>query len=150
MGQFTTQLSSYTTEELRGGTKLVPVRVIAATTKPSGIYFEMRLDLSLYDPTQIGPIIDSEGELLEVLGQRQDVAGVEYVQDVNAAGQLIDGVAVTVLSSSGASSETMTYPLDWAGALGAGTVPGGKNPFTGKQGESIPAITAGLDVIENS
>ena len=135
------QVSSSTQDELRGGTRLVPIRVIAATTKPSGIYFETRLDLTLIDPTQIAPIVDVTAQALEGLAANQYVGGVIYFQDVNRAGQLLDMVAVTVLSTSGNSDETHDYPLMHVVALWEGTSTSTSEP-------SIADIVARLDAIE--
>src|SRR5437762_964222 len=97
-----------TADELRGGSRLVPVRVtgfevhaVDSEGVPVDIYAEMRLDLSLIDVTQVGPIIGVVAEEIQILAQRVDVAGLSYLQDVNKAGQLIDLMEITVQTPVG-------------------------------------------------
>ena len=141
------QPGGYTIEELRGGTRLAPVRVIPFITKPTGIYAETRIDLSIIDTTAIGGILQILAEGLEIVGQRHDVAAVEYQQDVNAAQQLIDVVAITVQSASGNTTETAEFLLGSVFALGA-NVPE-KNLLTPTDPPvTIADISARLDAIE--
>lgn len=133
-------VSSYSTEELRGGTQLVPVRVVAFQTKPSAVYAEHRIDLSIIDPVQIGGIIQVYAEAIEALISRPDVPGMDYMQDVNKAGQLVDFMAITIQSTSGNSVETIEYPFELLFQLAEGITP------TGYPG--IHDVVARLDAIE--
>lgn len=141
MAEFFTQVSSRSQDQLVGGSKLVPVRVVAFTTIPNEIYAEIRLDLSIIDPTQIGGIIDVTARAIEDVAGRADVAALSYFQDVNPAGQLVDMLEVIVQSTSGNSTEAADYPLGDVVALSFGTSPSAKIP-------SIPQIVAQLDAIE--
>lgn len=149
MGVHYDQTFSHTEDELIGS-KLVPMRTVGFTTKPSGIRAQHRFDLRAIPIQSIPGALEVYAENLEVLNARRDVAGVLYMQDVNAVGQLIDAVFVVVQSTSGQSTEWAEYPLEDVVALGAGTTSGGKNPFTGLAEVSIPSIAAQLDALEGA
>lgn len=120
-----TVVSSYSTNQLVGGTRLVPVRVIAFETIPLGIYAEYRVDLSIIDPIAIDSIISVYAGEIERLAERHDVAGMAYVQDVNRAQQLVDFMEITIQSTSGNSTEAVLYPFTVLGQLDAGVTPVG-------------------------
>src|SRR5436190_22709595 len=86
-----------TADELRGGSRLVPVRVtgfevhaVDSEGVPVDIYVEMRLDMSLIDVTQVGPILGVVADEIVILSQRWEVAGLSYLQVVNKAGMFSD------------------------------------------------------------
>ena len=139
--QYGHDLTSYSTEELRGVNKLVPVRNYQWYTTPFDIYLEYRLDLTKYDVTQLEPILDEISQGVTEVAGRDDVGAVIYQQDTNLAGQLIDQIVVVVLSTSGLSSQEQVYPLADVVALSFGTSTSAKEP-------SIPEIVALLDSIE--
>lgn len=113
-----TVVTSSVSEELRGGTRLAPVRTIGfnvhatdSTGVPVDVYCEARLDLSLIDVTQIEPIIANLAQSVQIIAHRADVAGLIYLQDVNKAGQLVDLMEITVQDPTGQATDTFTWPL---------------------------------------
>jgi hypothetical protein len=138
---------SYTTQELRGAAQLANVRVIGFQTRPSGIVAERRLDVALGTLSEIRPVIEVLADGLEGIAQNDHVAGVSYLQDVNAAGQLDDFLDVTVQSNSGQSTEDMLILLDDVFALSAGAGVHDYN-LPRHKGQSLADVVGRLDAIE--
>lgn len=112
MAQFYDVVFQHQTVELLGGTRTVPVMEIGAETKPSGIYWQKRVNLSVYVPDVIDSLLASDANVIEEIARLPTVAGIVYVQDVNLAGLLIDELEITVTDSSGASSRTLIWPVE--------------------------------------
>jgi hypothetical protein len=105
-------ITSYEDVEFLGGAQTRDVLVTGIRTKPSGIYIEVRIPMTVYK--QIGaPAVASTAlgfrNIYELLLQQEGVAGVQWGQ-VSKNGQLADVAVVTVSSSSGNSEATLEVP----------------------------------------
>lgn len=106
-------LTSYRDVEFLGGTNTRDVHVAGGFTKPSGIYFEVRVPSSLYEKegaSVINAAALSTTTILETLMTQQHVDGVLWGQQ-SAGGQLQDVAIINVVSPSGNSSEPYTVPF---------------------------------------
>ena len=99
------------TEELVGGARLRDVVEIGFSTVPSEVYAQTRIDLSFWTADEVAPMLANLADYIETVMGYPYVAGMDYIQDINAAGLLIDVMEITVLSASGKSSATLRQPL---------------------------------------
>jgi hypothetical protein len=102
------------TEELLGGTTLQDVIEVGFVTKPSGIYVQTRMALPLISPQQIAQTVFPIAANIESLLHDPNVAAIVYIQDVNAAGQLIDVLEITYQSDDGRATGTYRVLVDMA------------------------------------
>lgn len=106
-------VTSYEDVEFVGGTNTRDVQVAGAVTKPSGIYFEVRVPKSTYQqdgPSVINAAALGMANILETLVKQPHVGGVQWGQ-ASSGGQLQDVAIITVLSKSGNSSSLYTVPI---------------------------------------
>lgn len=103
---------THKTEQLAGGSRLVPVYEVGFYTLPSNIYAVWRFNMSVLDTTQIDPILAITARDIELLATDARVAGLAYIQDVTAAGQLVDRMQIVVQSTSGNSTDTFDQDLN--------------------------------------
>jgi hypothetical protein len=108
MADYATIVSIHKTEQLIGGSTLQTVYEVGAESKPHGIYFEFRETAAELIGGQpevvitsgiIGLIVAQANTLgyeIEQFLATPGVVTMQYVQDVNAAGQLIDLMDVYV------------------------------------------------------
>ncbi len=113
-------------EQLRGGTQIQEVVEVGAESIPSAVFFQFRLGATGYTRAAGQAYADGFGLLIEGLLALPVVAAVSYVQDVDAAGQLLDqlevfwqtedgsaqGSIVTLMSS--ATQDTVTAQINAA------------------------------------
>jgi len=110
-----TKVSSHQTEELVGGTTLQDVLEVGFFTIPSNVYAQARIPVSGFAPSFLPDFIATQLGILateiESIATDPQVAAVVFVQDVSAAGQLIDVLEITVTSTSGLSSGIVRVQL---------------------------------------
>lgn len=106
-----TFLSQYPDTEVVGGTTTRPVQVISATSKPSGIYFEVRVGQSDATGKNIAGLLTANAVMYEALLATPGVAYVEWFQRATQAGLLEDAVRLYVTSDSGNSEAPLVFPL---------------------------------------
>lgn len=111
-------VTSYDDVEFLGGTETRAVVVTGIQTKPHGIYVEVRVPKTIVTSTgetSIAEISADTAALYEGLAGQPHVTSVQWgQQELN--GQLQDIAFVTVASTSGNSSTTLTIPLKDIGA----------------------------------
>ncbi len=98
-------------EELVGGSRVATVLTVSFTTIPHDIYAEARINLVQVDATQVAPIVEAIAQSIEIIAGRADVAGLVYVQNVTAAGQIQDEMEITVQGSDPDFTDAFTWPL---------------------------------------
>ena len=106
-------LTSYRDVEFLGGANTRDVQVAGGVTRPSGIYFEVRVPSSTYKqdgPNVIEAAALGTATILETLVTQPHVGGVLWGQQ-SAGGQLQDIAIITVLSKSGNSSDEYDVPF---------------------------------------
>lgn len=139
-------MASFVVETQRQDTELVgtstirDVMVVGAFTVPSNIYFEVSVPRQNYGTVIADAELEIVAESLEQIMRHDAVAGVAYVQDVNAARQIVNIYEITVTSTSGKSSMIVTY----TGAVV--TFATGYDPVAG----AIDEARATLDAVEAS
>jgi len=113
-----TIVGQWPTTELQGGTNVIAVKEFAVTTKPDGLYFQFRRpqsQLSALSASGQTELIDSVADQLatriEAVFNLANVTWIDYTQDTNPGGQLLDNMIVYVQSASGNSQGTVTIPL---------------------------------------
>jgi hypothetical protein len=108
-------VAQYPTLEFLGGTRTQQVMTVGIQTKPSGIYVEFRLPKLIYDDQHVNAAAIGWATIFETVVKEDWVGGVEWAQQPTASGQLQDVAVITVVSSSGNSSDTMTVPVTQLG-----------------------------------
>lgn len=96
--------------EIIGPGKTRPVVVVTAQADNSGFVFTTVVARVDYKQPNLGIILNT---IADAIDKDANVAGVENInlyQDVNAQGQFVNKVEVGVVSTSGASDETITVP----------------------------------------
>jgi len=100
------------TEELVGGTRIRDVIEVGFTTLPTEIYAQTRIDLSFWTADEVNAMVTNLADYIETVAGYPYIAGLSYIQDINAAGLLIDVMEIIVTSDSGNSSAIRRQPLD--------------------------------------
>lgn len=101
--------SSHRQDELRGTDQLVRVMVVNAHTVPSQIYWQERFDLPLDHVGVVQQVLQAGAMMIESVMENPAVLTLQYEQDVNVAGQLIDVFEIFVQSTSGRSTSSFTH-----------------------------------------
>lgn len=120
--------------EIIGPGKTRQVVVVTAQADNSGYVFTTVVARVDYKQPNLGIILNT---IADAIDKDANVAGVENVnlyQDVNPQGQFVNKVEVGVVSTSGASDETITIPY---GAI-----------FDARFGELVGAARDHLDAVE--
>lgn len=99
------------TVEYLGGTSSRQVAVCQVRTYPSLVYFEFRIPRSDFTAAAAREEAEGDGEQVESLLTDVNVSGVEWWQDANPAGYLIDMGTIYVTSDSGDSS--LSFDVPW-------------------------------------
>jgi hypothetical protein len=102
-------LSVSQTVEYIGGTKTRDVASVSVTTA-SGVYFEFRIPRADFTAAVAETEAKGYAAQVESLLTNPNVAGVQWSQDANTAGYLLDVGTITVQSKSGDSSLAFTVP----------------------------------------
>lgn len=102
--------SSHPQDELRGTDQLVKVQVVNVHTTTSLIYWQERFDLPLDHPGVVAQYLTIQAQLIEGVMENPAVLTMQYEQDVNPAGQLVDVFEIYVQSTSGRSTGSFVQP----------------------------------------
>lgn len=94
-----------------GGTQVQDVIFVGITTKPHGTYLEFPIPVSVYNATQVDDYAIGYSGTVEFIWSLTYVVGVQWTQVVNASNQLQSSYIVTVESTSGNSTGTVTLAL---------------------------------------
>jgi len=108
---------AYEDVEFVGGTSTQAVIVTPIRTKPSGIYIEVRVLKSAFEKNGASVVNAAAlgwADIFETLAKQPHVGGVQWGQQ-QAGGQVEDVAIITVVSSSGASSDSLTVPVNALG-----------------------------------
>lgn len=95
------------TVEYIGGTKTQNVVVVGLVTNAHQVYAEARVPQSIYSAPIARAAATAPAVIIESLFQFAGVVGVQWGQDVNNSGLLVDTVLITVESESGNSTGTL-------------------------------------------
>ena len=98
------------TVEYIGGTSSQQVAVVAVQTSPSLVYFEFRIPRSSFTAEVARTEAEGYAAQVESILTDPNVAGIEWSQDSNTAGYLLDMGTIFVTSNSGNSSLSFTVP----------------------------------------
>lgn len=94
-------VASQSTVEVIDNTNAQEVLEITAQAQPSGVVYSVRFPPIIADPDSIAGILGAWADWYNQLAATPGVVAVQFTQNINAANQLEDGMAVTVASSSG-------------------------------------------------
>jgi len=96
--------------EYVGGTSSQQVAVVAVRTSPSLVYFEFRIPRADFTAAVARTEAEGYGAQVESVLTDPNVSGIEWYQDANQAGFLLDMGTIYVVSDSGNSSLSFTVP----------------------------------------
>lgn len=97
------------TVEYIGGTKTQDVAAVSVTTA-SGVYFEFRIPRADYTAATAKTEAQGYAAQVESILTNPNVAGIQWSQNANTAGYLLDEGTIAVQSDSGDSSLNLTVP----------------------------------------
>jgi len=121
-------------EEIIGGGKTQPIRIVSARAQPSGVMFTLPVALADFEPGPLGIILGTVADALNKDADEPGVDDINVYQDVSPSGQFVNKVAVTVVSTSGNSDETIQVPY---GAI-----------FDHRFADAVKAARANMDALE--
>lgn len=93
-----------------GGSQTQDVVYVGISTLPHGTYLEFPLDQKIYKASLVHSEATGWATIFEGIWDEPFVAGVQWLQTVNASNQLEQAVTVTVTSTSGNSAGQVTFP----------------------------------------
>ncbi len=96
------------TTQFIGGTQTKDVIAVGIVTKPSSIYVEFLIPRTGYAASVVNAAALGYATIYETVAALPGVAGVQWAQDQNDAGYLVDVTVITVASTSGDSTATLT------------------------------------------
>lgn len=99
-----TVVANETVTEYVGGTKTQQVVVVSITTNAHGAYAEARVPKNIWTAQLGRAAAIAPATIIETLYSLPGVVGVQWGQETNASGLLIDTVLITVQSDSGNST----------------------------------------------
>jgi hypothetical protein len=103
--------TQYPTVEFLGGGQTRDVMAIGYVTKPSGIYFEVRMPKALYSAAQVRNYGIGYSGTIEACAAIPGIEEMVYTQTQNRAGVLVDNFVVYVSSTSGDSADSIVLPF---------------------------------------
>lgn len=101
-------------DQLLGGTQLQRIVEVGCISHPSQTFFQFRLPLRGYTRAAGAAYAGGFSLLIEELVLDPDVTGVAYVQDVNAAGQLLDELEIFFVTPDGTGAGSVTINMNAA------------------------------------
>lgn len=104
-------IGNTTTEEVRGGNKVVKVREFHVLSLPSETYFEFRRDSTTPGFTNPKPSAQQFADRIEGVLALPNVVDVDYFQDTTAAGQLRDMMRTFYSTPNGAVQGSVEQKL---------------------------------------
>lgn len=99
------------TVEYLGGTQSRQVAVCAVRTAPSLVYFEFRIPRSGFTAAIARQEAEGYGALVESILTGPNVSGIEWWQNANDSGYLVDMGTIFVRSNSGNSG--LSFDVPW-------------------------------------
>jgi len=109
-------VASQSTVEVLDGATAVNVIEISARAVPSNVVFSVRFPPAISDPASISGILAVWAGWYNELAATPGVVAVQFTQNINAANQLVDGMAVTISSTSGRMNFTR-YDIPLSGTV---------------------------------
>lgn len=104
-------VTQYPTVEFIGGTQTQDVSAVGILTKPHGVYAEFRVPQAGMTASIVNAAALGYADIYETLFTIPGVVGVAWSQQANAVNVLQDVVTITVASTSGNSTATLSVPL---------------------------------------
>lgn len=98
------------TVEYLGGTNSRQVAVVAVRTYPSLVYFEFRIPRADFTAAIARQEAEGYGAQVEAIMTDPHVNGIEWFQNANPAGYLVDMGTIFVQSTSGNSGLSFSVP----------------------------------------
>lgn len=99
------------TTEFLGGSETRAAVAVGITTKPNSIYVEFLIPRTIYSVDQVRATAIGWATIFETVAALPWVVGVEWSQDPAASGQLADMATITVTSTSGNSTGTLSVAV---------------------------------------
>jgi hypothetical protein len=124
-----TPLGSHRDIQVLSGTQVIDVERVAATTVPSGVYFERVVPLTIFGTAAATDYIAELAEAIEQRIQGGIADSASFTQDVDASGLVFDAIEFLISivgppEGGGTFSTTVTVPVNLlTGGLG------GQNPL---------------------
>lgn len=115
MAENFTVVTQYPGIDVIGGSQTQDVVFVGINTVPHGTYIEFPVIASVYSASIVEAAALGWATIIETVWGESWVVGVQWTQVVNASNQLVSSVIITVTSSSGNSSATMTVPIQSLG-----------------------------------
>jgi hypothetical protein len=100
-------VSQVATVEYIGGTNTQRVVAVGLVTNAHQVYAEARVPQNIYSANIAKAAAQAPASIIETLFSLTGVVGVQWGQDVNPSGMLVDTVLITVGSDSGLSTGTL-------------------------------------------
>lgn len=98
-----------------GGTQTQDVVFVGITTVPNGTYIEFPVPASVYSSGVVDAAAIGWATIIETVWTEDWVIGVQWTQVVSPSNQLVSSLIITVGSTSGNSSATLTVPISQLG-----------------------------------
>jgi hypothetical protein len=110
-----TVVTQYPGIDSLGGTQTQDVIFVGITTIPHGIYLEFPIPTTVYSATQVADYGIGFSGTVEAVYDNEWVVGAQWSQIVNPSNMLESVLIITVTSTSGNSTGTVTIPQSqWA------------------------------------
>lgn len=88
---------------------------IGIVTKPSGTYIEFPISEAAYNAGAVDAAAIGWATIIETVWTEDWVVGVQWTQVVNPSNQLVSSLIISVTSTSGNSTATLTVPITQLG-----------------------------------
>ena len=106
-----TNVSSAPTLIIKPGGSTTDGHIVYFTETTYGVSAAFTVDDLLFTAQGVQSLADEYAAAIQVIGEQTPVIAISYAQDLNAAGDLIDVLIVTVQSTSGNSTDNVEIPL---------------------------------------
>lgn len=129
-------VTQYPDVQVLGGAKTQDVQTIGVVTSPNNVYFETSVPLKQATTATLQYTAQSYRDIYELLFTFPGVSAVQWYQQPNDSGLLVDHVRIYVTSTSGNSTSVIDIPYSQLGEY--------------EDGKKIAALRASLDATEAS
>lgn len=129
-------VTQYPDVQVLGGSKTQDVQTIGVVTSPNSVYFETSVPLAQATTSNLKYTAQSYRDIYELLFTFPGVSAVQWYQQPNDSGLLVDHVRIYVTSTSGNSTSVIDIPYSQLGEY--------------EDGKKIAALRASLDATEAS
>jgi len=106
-----TVVTQYPGIDVLGGTQTQDVVFVGINTVPHDTYIEFPIPQAGYDSHLVAAAALGWATIVETVWSEEWVAGVQWTQLVNDSNQLVSALIITVTSTSGNSTATLTVPI---------------------------------------